>query len=232
MASRMVSSEGSGSLSRSARAVMSIPGVQKPHCRPWHCMKPCWTGSRTPSCSSPSTVRTSCPPAIAARTVQVFTGSPSSQATQVPQLLVSQPQWVPVSPSTSRRKCTSSMRPSISLVTGSPLTVIDTCMSLAPVPVALRAVALDACLDPLDGPPQGAARELVGEVPLVVRGAAVVGGRGAALGRDRAGPRVEVLGGALSPQRGRDGRDAGGVGSDGGQADPGVRDDLPVHPHR
>ena len=43
-------------------------------------------------------MRTSRPPAMAASTVQVFTGSPSIQATQVPQLLVSHPQWVPVSP--------------------------------------------------------------------------------------------------------------------------------------
>ena len=57
----------------------SCPGVQKPHCRPWHCMKPCWTGSSSPSRSRPSTVRTSCPPAIAASTVHDFTGSPSSQ---------------------------------------------------------------------------------------------------------------------------------------------------------
>ena len=49
---------GSGLRSSSARAVIIIPGVQKPHCRPWHSMKPCWTGSSSPSCSRPSTVRT------------------------------------------------------------------------------------------------------------------------------------------------------------------------------
>ena len=122
-------SSGCGSRSSSARAVIIIPGVQKPHCRPWQRMKPSWTGSRTPSVSRSSTVRTSRPPAIAASTVQVFTGSPSIQATQVPQLLVSQPQWVPVSPSSSRRKCTSSIRPSTSRVTLSPLTVMVTCIS-------------------------------------------------------------------------------------------------------
>ena len=70
---------GPGSRSSSARAVIIIPGVQNPHCRPWHCMKPCCTGSSTPSCSRPSTVRTSWPPAIAASTVHDFTGSPSIQ---------------------------------------------------------------------------------------------------------------------------------------------------------
>src|SRR3954447_624188 len=195
-------------------------------------MNPCWTGSSTPSCSRPSTVRTSWPPAIAASTVQVFTGSPSSQATQVPQLLVSQPQCVPVSPSSSRRKCTRSRRPSISRVTGSPLTVIETCMSFAPVAVALHAVALDARLDTLHGSPKGAAGQLVGQVALVVRGPAVVRGRRAARRGD--GPRAdeELLGGPLPTQGGGDLRDAGGVGSDRSQAHPGVGDHLAVHPHR
>ena len=108
-----------------------MPGVQNPHCRPWHSMKPCWTGSSTPSCSRPSTVRTSWPPAIAASIVHDLTGSLSTQTTQVPQLLVSQPQWVPVRPRWSRRKCTSSSRPSISRVTLSPLTDIVTCICYA-----------------------------------------------------------------------------------------------------
>ena len=66
-------------------------------------MKPSCTGSSVPFVASPSTVRTRCPSAIAASTVQVFTGSSSSQATQVPHCEVSQPQWVPVSRNVSRR---------------------------------------------------------------------------------------------------------------------------------
>jgi hypothetical protein len=54
--------------------------------------------------------------------VHDFTGSPSISTTQAPQLEVSQPQCVPVSPSVSRRKCTSSVRGSTSRVTCSPLT--------------------------------------------------------------------------------------------------------------
>jgi hypothetical protein len=77
-------------------------------------MNPRWIGSSSPFCSRPSTVRTSWPPAIAASTVQDFTGSPSSQTTQVPQLLVSQPQWVPVSRAQSAQEVDSSSRPSIS----------------------------------------------------------------------------------------------------------------------
>ena len=69
--------------SSSARAVSIIPGVQKPHCRPCSSMKPCCTGSSTPSTSSPSTVRISCPAAIAASTVHDLTGSPSISTTHV-----------------------------------------------------------------------------------------------------------------------------------------------------
>ena len=47
---------GSGLRFSSARAVSIIPGVQKPHCSPCSSWKPCWTGSRTPSRSRPSTV--------------------------------------------------------------------------------------------------------------------------------------------------------------------------------
>ena len=53
-----------GSRSSSARAVSSIPGVQKPHWSPWHSMNPRCTGSRTPSTSRCSTVWTSWPSAI------------------------------------------------------------------------------------------------------------------------------------------------------------------------
>ena len=74
------------------RAVIIIPGVQKPHCRPWQRMKPSCTGSSWPFTARPSTVRTLWPEAITASMVQDFTGTPSTSTTQVPQLLVSQPQ--------------------------------------------------------------------------------------------------------------------------------------------
>src|SRR6478609_1480618 len=194
-------------------------------------MKPSWTGSSTPSCSSPSTVRTSWPPAIAARTVHDLTGSPSSQVTQVPQLLVSQPQWVPVSPSSSRRKWTSSMRPSISRVTVSPLTLMVTCISAVPSWVACL-VTGHARLDALDRGAQRAPRQLIGEVAFVVGRAAVVGGGRAAFSGDRAGPGVELLGRLLAAQRLGDRGDAAGVRADRRQAHPGVGDDRPVHPDR
>src|SRR5215213_9318923 len=98
---------------------------------------------------------------MAARTVQDLTGSPSWSTTHAPQLEVSQPQWVPVSPSVSRRKCTSSSRGSTSRSTCSPLTVIVTCISSdLLVQRAGRGAA------------QGAVGQLAHEVTLVVGGAA------------------------------------------------------------
>jgi hypothetical protein len=41
IASRTSSSVGSGWWSSSHRAVIIMPGVQKPHCSPWHAAKAC-----------------------------------------------------------------------------------------------------------------------------------------------------------------------------------------------
>ena len=103
IASLTSASVGSGLLSSSQRAVIIMPEVQKPHCSPWHSTKPCCTGSSWPSCSRSSTVRTERPWAIAASTVHDLTGLASSHTTQLPQFDVSQPQWLPVRPSSSRR---------------------------------------------------------------------------------------------------------------------------------
>ena len=65
-----------------------------------------------------------------------------------------------------------------------------------------------------------------GEVALVVGRPAAVGHRAAALGGDPAGQLVGLLGRRPAAQRLGDRRDAGGVGTDGGQADPGVGDDA------
>src|ERR1700736_4375143 len=55
-------------------AVMIMPGVQKPHCRPW-CSRnaSCIGCSGAPSAASPSMVLTSCPSAMTASVVQDFT---------------------------------------------------------------------------------------------------------------------------------------------------------------
>ena len=94
----MVSSLGSGSLSSSQRAVIIIPGVQNPHCSPWHSMNPCCTGSSPSGPSSPSTVSTRRPSAITPSTVQLLTGAPSRRTTHAPQFDVSHPQCVPINP--------------------------------------------------------------------------------------------------------------------------------------
>ena len=119
-ASRISSGDGSGLRSSSHRAVIIMPGVQKPHCSPWHSAKPCWIGSSPPPASPspfmarPSTVRTLRPSAMAASTVHDFTGVSSSHTTQAPQFDVSQPQCDPVRPRSSRRKWISSSRASTS----------------------------------------------------------------------------------------------------------------------
>jgi hypothetical protein len=110
IASRTSASVGSGLLSSSHRAVIIMPGVQKPHWSPWQAAKPSCTGSSWLRLARPSTVATRRPSAMTASTVQDLTGVSSSQTTQAPQLDVSQPQCDPVSPSSSRRKWMSSSR--------------------------------------------------------------------------------------------------------------------------
>jgi hypothetical protein len=120
IASRTSAADGRGLLSSSHRAVIIMPGVQKPHCSPWHSAKASCTGSSAPPppcplppcppAASPSTVVTRRPSAMTASTVQDLTGVSSSHTTQAPQLDVSQPQCEPVSPRSSRRKWISSSR--------------------------------------------------------------------------------------------------------------------------
>src|SRR5450755_2867176 len=165
-----------------------MPGVQNPHCSPWHSAKPCCTGSSTPPRSMPSTVSTRRPSAIAASTVHDFTGVSSSHTTQAPQLEVSQPQCEPVSLSSSRRKWISSSLPSTSRVWATPLTYTVICMS------GVRA------LRPADGPAQCPGGELAGQMPLVVGRAALVRAGPAVLGGDLAGPGEARLGGGCAAQ--------------------------------
>src|SRR5581483_5403840 len=220
MASRISASAGSGLWSSSQRAVIIIPGVQKPHCRPCSFMNAVCTGSSSPSCSRSSTVRIVWPDAIAASTVQLLTGSPSIQSTHVPQFDVSQPQCVPVRPRTSRTKCTRRRRGSTSRVTSSLLTVIVTCISGL---LTARAG---------DGPAQCPLRELADEMSLVVLGPALVGGRMALLGRDPC--RVDEAGlvrVAADERRLRaGGPEVGRAG--GGETDPGLADRLAVERER
>ena len=68
------------------------------------------------------------PSACAASSVHDLTDSPSSSTVQAPQLDVSHPTFVPVSPRVSRRKYTRSVRGSTSAARIAPLTVTETCV--------------------------------------------------------------------------------------------------------
>src|SRR4051812_44702262 len=218
MAVRISASVGSGFSSSSARVVISMPGVQKPHWRACSSWNPCWIGSSWPSTSSDSTVRTSCPSHITVKTVQDLIGWPSSSTTQAPQFEVSQPQWVPVRSSVSRRKCTSSRRGSTSRLTTSPLTVIETSTS------GLR------CQGARGGPPQRSVGQDAGQVTLVVhRPAAVRGGR-AVLGGDLRGLPEQLLGRRLAAQQLLGPAQVDGGEADGGEGDAGVGDRASVQP--
>src|SRR3954447_24073470 len=219
IAVRISSSLGFGFSSSSARVVISIPGVQKPHCRAWRSWKPCWIGSSCPSLWSDSTVRISCPSHIAASTVHDLTGLPSISTTQAPQFDVSQPQWVPVRSSVSRMKCTSSMRGSTSCETCSPLTVIETLMSCLLVVGAGQR------------PAQRAAREHAREVTLVVDRAAAVGARRAVLGRNLVHLREQLVARRLPAQELLGACEVHGREAHGAEGDAHVPHDPVVHPH-
>src|ERR687888_292734 len=108
---------------RSSTPVMIIPGVQKPHWSAWRSQNASWSGWSSPPRARPSIVVISLPSAWTASTVHDFTARPSKWIVQAPQSDVSQPIFVPVSPRSSRRKSTSSVRGSTSASCRTPLTV-------------------------------------------------------------------------------------------------------------
>ena len=138
IAQRISSSEGAGLLSSSAVPTSIIPGVQNPHCRPCSWWKPSWIGLSLPPWARPSTVVIRRPSAIGASSVHDFTGRPSRSTVQAPQLLVSQPMWVPVNPSLVRMRSTSRVRGSQSALRTAPFTVTVTFTPAPPVPAATR----------------------------------------------------------------------------------------------
>ena len=82
---------GAGSPPAGWSAAITMPGVQKPHCRPCSSRNACCTGSSCRPAARPSAVVTVRPLACTASTVQDFTDSPSSSTVQAPQDVVSQP---------------------------------------------------------------------------------------------------------------------------------------------
>ena len=141
MAQRTSSSDGSGFRSISAAPTSIIPGVQNPHCRPCSSLNAAWIGCSSPFVLSPSTVVIERPSACTASIVHDFIGVPSSSTVHAPQLVVSQPMWVPVSPTMRRMRSTRSTRGSTSSVWVVPLMVTVTSMA-APLSSAWRSSGL------------------------------------------------------------------------------------------
>ena len=106
---------------------LPIPGVQKPHWRPCWSQNACCNGCSVAPSAMPSMVLISEPDAWTASMVHDFALRPSTWTVHAPQLLVSQPTCVPVSPNSSRSRWTRRRRGSTSASIGAPLTVRETC---------------------------------------------------------------------------------------------------------
>src|SRR3954469_10625317 len=116
-------------------ALITMPGVQKPHCSAWFSRNASCIGCSLSALSArPSIVVTLPPSTWTARIVQDLIDLPSIWTTQAPHWLVSQPTWVPVRPRCSRRNWTSSVRASTLPEAGLPLTVIATLMVIILLP--------------------------------------------------------------------------------------------------
>src|SRR5256884_4949360 len=165
MASRISCSLGFLLRSSSALVVISMPGVQKPHCRPCFSVKPSCTGWSLPPCSSPSTVVIFEPSACTASTVHDFTGLPSRTTVHAPQCEVSQPTCVPVILNTSRMRWTRRRRDSTSASRTAPLMV-----------TLILCVAISVRSRPLDRLLERPRREHARHFLLVLDRAAPVGG--------------------------------------------------------
>src|SRR5258705_172475 len=129
-ASRISSAVGAGLSASSSWATTIMPGVQKPHCSPWHARNVSCSGLSPSAGVSPSIVVTAAPSHCTASSRQARALQPSTSTVHAPQTPCSQPTCVPVSPRSSRRKSLSERRPSISRSTGSPLTVRRVAMAI------------------------------------------------------------------------------------------------------
>src|SRR5262245_52289347 len=226
---RISSSEGFALCFSRLQAVMIIPGVQKPHCRPCSSQKPVWIGCSLSPRASPSMVMTLPPSAWAAKIVQDLTASPFSTTVHAPHWLVSQPMWVPVRPSVSRRKWTSRSLGSTSRCWLLPLTVSVT-----------ERLAMHASLVRQDDTPRASAagrrdrgRERpagvdLSEVTAVIGRSMYVAEEGDALGRALGRPGDRLAARRLTAQRGLDLRRPHGPLAGAGDADRDVGDPSAV----
>ena len=106
---RIAAGSGSGSRASRSTAVRIIPGVQKPHCRPWCSTKACWSGWSSSSAPRPSIVVTSDSAAWSASTVQLDRSAVEEHGARAALARVAA-DVVPVSPRPSRSACTRSAR--------------------------------------------------------------------------------------------------------------------------
>src|SRR5262249_49768000 len=179
-AQRTSSSVGSGLASRRALAAIIMPGVQNPHCSPCSSLKPSCSGCSSLAVARPSTVEISCPSAWTASIVHDFTAVPSTRTVHAPQLVVSQPMCVPVSPSPRRMRWDSSSLGSTSAIFRAPLienlirrtgTSLADASSLTTIVMSGRPLCRALCAA------QDAHDERPHDVPLVLRAAALLAPR-------------------------------------------------------
>src|SRR5579872_189275 len=104
MYSTICASDGFGHSASNARTVITIPGVQNPHCRAPQSTNACWIAWRRPPCASPSHVSTVRPWASSASTLHALTGRPSISTVHAPHTWTSQPRLAPINPRSFRRK--------------------------------------------------------------------------------------------------------------------------------
>src|SRR5438552_3847379 len=212
IASRISASLGAGLRSSSSCATTIMPGVQKPHCRPWHTRNASCSGLSPAAGVRPSIVVTAAPSHWAASSRQARALQPSTRTVQAPHTPCSQPTWVPVRPRSSRRKSLSARRASTSRSTASPLTVSRTRALMATYDSVIRTVPLLEVRD-LHRSFYGI-RALDG-VDLVVQPGTITG----LIGPNGAGKTTlfNCVSGLIPPQRGRivfDGRDVTGWRAD------------------
>ena len=102
---------------------MTNPGVQKPHCSPWHSANACCTGLiASGSLPMPSTVVIAWACADTANIRHERIGWPSTSTVQAPHTPCSQPTCVPVRARSWRRKSDSSRRAGARAERTTPLT--------------------------------------------------------------------------------------------------------------
>src|SRR5438874_8523237 len=156
---RIVFSSALGCLCTRSIALITIPGVQKPHCRPWHSLNAACIGCSVPSAAArPSMVVISAPGCCTASVLQALIARPFTSTVQAPHCAVSQPTCVPVRRRCSRNAVTSSVLAGTSSDADFPFTLNETSMSCSPCGFAWGGPFLDSHLHRVLGETLGCRR--------------------------------------------------------------------------